>query len=71
MVFGAELAHAVIPLQAANHAEEIVFDAKFSRWHTLLFLQTGYAHCINSIQGTPIARKAAKKITPKIAPSRQ
>ena len=60
-----------MPLLAANQAEEIVFDAKFSRWHALLFLQAAFAHCINSIQGTPMTMKAAKKITPKIAPIRQ
>jgi hypothetical protein len=37
------------------------------RW--VLWLSTAYR--INSIQGTPMMRNAAKKITPKIAPNRQ
>ena len=63
----------VAPSPAVYHRVEYLDDQPYAGATRLLskhYLLED-AHRIASIQGTPIVRNTAKKITPKIAPKRQ
>ena len=59
-----------IPFLEPRRRAEYLFPVLSAERHCLVLKSAG-AYRMSSIQGTPITRNATKKITPKIAPSRQ